>query len=88
MVKLAFFGTPEFSLPALEAVISYAQSHGHEFNFVVTQPDARQGRGKMLAPPAVKKKALEYKLRILQPQSLRKNTEDGDIFIKILLMLK
>jgi len=80
MARLAFFGTPEFSLAALEALVSYAQSHGHELSMVVTQPDARQGRGKNLTPPAVKKRALELGLLVLQPRSLRKNTEDGENF--------
>jgi methionyl-tRNA formyltransferase len=80
MANLAFFGTPEFSLPALEAVASYIQNYGHKLSFVVTQPDARAGRGKILSPPAVKKRALEHNFLVLQPQSLRKNTQDGDNF--------
>lgn len=82
MANLAFFGTPEFSLPALEAVASYALGHGHKLSFVVTQPDARAGRGKILSPPAVKKRALECGFLVLQPTSLRKNTEDGENFYR------
>lgn len=80
MARLAFFGTPEFSLPALDAVANFAHVHGHTLALVVTQPDARQGRGKMLLPSPVKKRAAELGCLIAQPSSLRKDTPDGEAF--------
>src|SRR5262249_17388884 len=68
----------EFSLPALEIVAGFAREHKHNLAMVVTQPDARQGRGKKLMPPQVKRRALELGLLVVQPSSFRKNTEDGD----------
>ena len=83
MARLAFFGTPEFSLPALEKAARFAHEHGHNLVLVVTQPDARQGRGKILSAPAVKKKAQSLGISVYQPTSLRKNTSDGDEFFRV-----
>lgn len=82
MAQIAFFGTPEFSLPALNAVQKFCEAHGHEISMVVTQPDREQGRGKKLLPPLVKSLALKLGLRVCQPEMLRKNTDSGDKFFK------
>jgi methionyl-tRNA formyltransferase len=60
-------GTPEFSVRALTAL------HKNDRNvvLVVTQPDRRKGRGRQLASPPVKKAALNFGYRIIQPPSLR-----------------
>lgn len=59
-------GTPEFSLPALNMLLQK-----HEVAGVVTQSDKPQGRGMKLAPPPVKKRALEAGVPVLQPQTLK-----------------
>lgn len=82
MARLAFFGTPEFSLPTLRAIERFASKFGHSLALVVTQPDARQGRGKMLDAPPVKKLALELGVPVLQPESLRKNNPIGEQFYR------
>ena len=41
-MKILFMGTPDFSVPSLEAVVAA----GHEVVAVVTQPDKQRGRGK------------------------------------------
>ncbi len=59
-------GTPEFSVPSLEAV--------HEkfgVKAVVTVPDKPRGRGKKLLPSAVKTKALELNIPVFQPEKLK-----------------
>ena len=55
-MKIVFMGTPDFAVPTLEALY---QSR-HEVAAVVTQPDKPKGRGKAMAMPPVKEKALEY----------------------------
>ncbi len=62
-------GTPDFAIPSLKALY-----HGeHEVVAVVTQPDRPRGRGQQSAPPPVKKWALEKRIPILQPASLKEN---------------
>ena len=56
-------GTPEFSVPALKALIE----HGHEVLAVITQPDRPKGRGKKIIPSPVKQVATAYGLEVLQP---------------------
>lgn len=68
-------GTPEFSVPVLEAIISA----GHEVVAVVTAPDKPSGRGQSLSESAVKKAAIENGLRILQPEKLK----DADFISEI-----
>lgn len=64
--SIIFMGTPEFSLPSLDAV-------HNEFGIkaVVTVPDKPKGRGKKMQPPAVKKRAIELGLPVVQPESLK-----------------
>lgn len=53
-MRIVFMGTPDFSVPTLEQLI-----RNHQVVGVVTQPDKRKGRGKAMAFPPVKEKALE-----------------------------
>lgn len=64
-------GTPDFSVPALEALIE----GGHEVLAVVTQPDKPRGRGKEMQFPPVKEAALKYGLRVYQPVKVKNNPE-------------
>lgn len=64
--RTAFFGTPEFALPTLVALSKLTNLVG-----VVCQPDRRSGRGMRLAPPAVKRKATELGIPVLQPTKVR-----------------
>jgi methionyl-tRNA formyltransferase len=65
-MRAVFFGTPDFAVPALEALASLG-----EIAFVVCQPDRPQGRGLTLTPPPVKQRALSLGLRVVQPTKLR-----------------
>jgi methionyl-tRNA formyltransferase len=69
-VRIAFAGTPEFAVPALEAL-----SRAHQLVGVLTQPDRPRGRGRHPASSAVKHRALDSSLPIAQPISLRDPTE-------------
>ena len=65
--RIVFMGSPEFAIPSLEALY---EKYG--LAAVVTQPDRPAGRGRTLTPCAVKQRALELGLPVLQPVSLKK----------------
>ena len=66
-LRLLFAGTPEFAVPALQALIA----SGRLPLAVLTQPDRAAGRGRRLLPGPVKQLALAHQLPVLQPPSLR-----------------
>ncbi|MEG1441775.1 MAG: methionyl-tRNA formyltransferase [Oscillospiraceae bacterium] len=68
-MRILFMGTPEFSVPCLEAIID----GGHTLVGVVTQPDKPKGRGHKLAPPPVKVSANAHGLEVMQPITLKDN---------------
>jgi len=79
-VRVVFFGTPEFAVPALRALVG----EGFDVAAVVTQPDAPQGRSRsQLIPPPVKVAAESEDLTVLQPDK----PTDG-AFLKQLRELK
>lgn len=65
--NLIFFGTPEFALPALEAL----HNSRHRISLVVTQPDRPKGRGRKKTSPPVKIAAEEMGYPILQPDTIK-----------------
>jgi len=73
MFRAVFMGSDTFSLPILEALISGGRrlSQPVELVGVVTQPDRTEGRGRKLAPNAVKQRAVAENLVVLQPERLR-----------------
>ena len=66
-LRVVFMGSPEFAVPCLDVVLADANVVA-----VVTQPDKPAGRGQKLQPPAVKLRALEAGVPVLQPLSVRK----------------
>lgn len=66
-MRLIFFGTPEFAVPALNALINSE----HEILAVVSQPDRRSGRGRHLVLSPVKREAQSAGLTILQPRTVK-----------------
>ncbi|GEK91708.1 methionyl-tRNA formyltransferase [Alkalibacterium kapii] len=72
MYKVIFMGTPDFSVPILEAL---AESQLCEVIGAVTQPDRKVGRKKQLTAPPVKKKAEEYSIPVFQPEKLSGSQE-------------
>ena len=73
-MRVIYFGTPDFAVPALEAL---AGSH-HRPQLVVTRPDRPRGRGHKLTPCPVKSKAVELGINVDAPETLRGNTEFFD----------
>ena len=66
-LRIVFMGTPDFSVPTLEALIQA----GHTIVGVYCQPDKQKGRGKQVQMPPVKVAALEHNLPVYQPVTLR-----------------
>ena len=65
-MKVLFYGTPEFALPTLEALLEQ-----HTVVAAVTQPDKPAGRGRHVSPSPVKERARAVGLAVLQPPRLR-----------------
>lgn len=74
-LKVAFAGTPEFAAVALDALIASE----HEVVVVLTQPDRPAGRGRKLAPSAVKQRALAAGIPVQQPLSLRDEAAQAEL---------
>lgn len=66
-MKVIFWGTPSFSLPCLNAIISSK----HQLLAVVTQPDKRRGRGKNHMPSPVKSRAKEIGVKVFTPSNIK-----------------
>lgn len=85
-LKIVFFGTPEFAVKSLAALID----GGYNVAAVVTMPDKAGGRGNKVIESDVKKYAVANGLPVLQPEKL-KNPEfveqlreiNADLFIVI-----
>lgn len=85
-LKIVFFGTPEFAVESLDALVE----GGYNVVGVVTMPDKEAGRGHKLYQSDVKKYAVEKGLLLMQPEKL-KNPEflsqleslEADLFIVI-----
>ena len=65
-MRVLFLGTPEFSVPTLEAVAAR-----HQIVAVGTRPDKPRGRGRQVTASPVKEWALRHGLPVQQPPTLR-----------------
>ena len=73
-MRIVFFGSPDFAVPALAAV-----AECHEIVAVVTQPDRPAGRGGKIQSPAVKEIAIARGLPVLQPAKVRDGVLAGEL---------
>jgi methionyl-tRNA formyltransferase len=64
--RVIFMGTPEFALPAVQAV-----HEGADLIAVVAQPDRPAGRGQKTVAPPVARWAQDQGVKLLQPPKLR-----------------
>ncbi len=79
-MRIVFWGTPDFAVPALRALIG----EGHDVVGVVTQTDKPRGRSRsQLDPSPVKQVALTEGIPVLQPEKPR-----GDDFMDALRALE
>jgi len=65
-LRVAFAGTPQVAVPALEALLASE----HEVVAVLTKPDARAGRGRTLQPSAIASVARDRGLDVHTPDRL------------------
>jgi len=66
-ISIVYMGTPEFAVPPLQALVKA----GYNIKAVVTVADKPSGRGRKLTSSAVKKAALDLRIPVLQPTSLK-----------------
>ena len=71
-MRVVFMGTPDFSVPSLQALID----HGYEVIGVFTQPDRPKGRGGKVQMSPVKELALKQAIPVFQPLKIRKDGVD------------
>lgn len=64
-LRVVFMGTPDFAVPSLSAL-----AEAFEVPLVLTRPDAVRGRGKKLVPSAVKARALELGVPVLETKRI------------------
>lgn len=77
-IKIIFFGTSDFAVPALEDLARAGNRRGgasYEIVAVITNPDEPAGRKKALAPPPIKIAAQKIGVTVLQPEKIRNNPE-------------
>lgn len=65
--KIVFFGTPDFAVPSLDAIVKA----GYDVAAVVTATDKPAGRGHGMLKSAVKQYAEAHGIEVLQPEKLR-----------------
>lgn len=79
-MKIIFFGTPDFVIPLLAAVIKQ-----HNVVAVVTAPDQKAGRKQLLTPSPVKVFAEKHDISVLQPENFHTKAHlsfpKSDLFI-------
>jgi methionyl-tRNA formyltransferase len=63
-LRIAFFGTPEFAVPTLRALVASR----HAVACVVSQPDRPRGRGRRESPSPVSELALAEGVPLLRPE--------------------
>ncbi|MDH5355376.1 MAG: methionyl-tRNA formyltransferase [Gammaproteobacteria bacterium] len=76
MLKIIYAGTPEFAVPALEALIGSR----HRVIAAYTQPDRPAGRGRALQQSPVKTCALEHDIPVYQPESFKQKDDVQQLF--------
>lgn len=74
-LRVAFAGTPDFALTALEGVVGSR----HTVVGVLTQPDRPKGRGRQVAASPVKIAALELGIPVSQPKTLKTEADRADL---------
>jgi methionyl-tRNA formyltransferase len=72
-MRLVFCGTPDFAVPALDALIAA----GHDIRAVYTQPDRPAGRGRGLQASPVAQRSAALQLPLRQPPKFTPEVVEG-----------
>src|SRR5437870_4844227 len=77
MLRIIYMGTPQFAVPALEALIAgrtpaVVLPEGYEIVTVITRPDKPAGRGQEITFSPVKQTALTHGIPVWQPGSFKR----------------
>ena len=75
-LRIAFMGSPEFSVPALHAL----HKAGHDIRVVYAQPPKPAGRGQQETPCPVHLAALELGLPVRTPARVKRDTAEHEAF--------
>ena len=70
-MRIVFMGTPDFSVPVLQALIDFGVDSGHNVVAAYSQPPRRAGRGKAVTPSPVQARAEALGIPVRTPQTLR-----------------
>ena len=82
-MRIAFAGTPEFSVAALDALLAA----GHQIVGVFTQPDRPAGRGQKLKPSPVALRAEALNLPTFKPLKMNAEAQDDLRMLRAELMV-
>ncbi len=66
-MRIVFFGSPDFALPSLDALVTA----GHDVVLAVSQPAKPVGRSAEVADPPVARRARELGIPVFQPPTLK-----------------
>jgi methionyl-tRNA formyltransferase len=74
-MRIVFMGTPEFSVPVLQALVDA----GHEVVAAYSQPARRSGRGKAVTPSPVQARAEALGIAVRTPVSLKEAQAQAEV---------
>ena len=77
--KIAFMGTPDFSLPILKSLYQ----NGYPISVVYSQPPKKSMRGQKINKSSVQKMAENLNLKVRTPENLKGNQEELKYFKSI-----
>jgi len=87
-LRIAFFGTPEFSVPTLDMLCNHPLI---DVKYVISMPDRPAGRGMELKSPEVIEYAKQKKIPYFQTENINKDTQfiqslkDADLDFMVVL---
>lgn len=70
-MRIVFMGTPDFGVPTLEKLIKK-----HDVVLVVSQPDRKVGRKRVLTPSPIKEVALKHNIPVFQPEAIKDDYQE------------
>ena len=71
-IKVAFFGTPDFSVPSLDILANHPLV---DLCYVISMPDRKAGRGMELQSPEVITYAKAHKIPFFQTKNINQEAE-------------